>query len=141
MILLLNRGVGMAGFIEGVDRGQLSLLPESLDQWVEDSNPVRVIDAFVEQLDLDELGMSSQDQLTVKGSLQAPAGRQSLSSTTSPRSSAGTLCGTWSTVFGNDSFQSEAVIRGNGKGRLVPGLDISIFARVPMDIADRPALA
>ena len=28
----------MAGFIEGVDRGQLSLLPESLDQWVEESN-------------------------------------------------------------------------------------------------------
>ena len=46
----------MAGFIEGVDRGQLSLLPESLDQWVEESNPVRVIDAFAEQLDLDELG-------------------------------------------------------------------------------------
>jgi transposase len=46
----------MAGFIEGVDRGQLSLLPESLDQWVEESNPVRVIDAFVEALDLDELG-------------------------------------------------------------------------------------
>ena len=31
-------------------------MPESLDQWVEESNPVRVIDAFVEQLDLDELG-------------------------------------------------------------------------------------
>jgi transposase len=46
----------MVGFIEGVDRGQLWLLPESLDQWVEESNPVRVIDAFVEQLDLDELG-------------------------------------------------------------------------------------
>ena len=46
----------MAGFIEGVDRGQLALLPESLDQWVEESNPVRVIDAFAEQLDLDELG-------------------------------------------------------------------------------------
>ncbi len=46
----------MAGFIEGVDRGQLSLLPESLDQWVEDSNPVRVIDAFVEALDLGDLG-------------------------------------------------------------------------------------
>jgi len=46
----------MAGFIEGIDRGQLSLLPESLDQWVDDSNPVRVIDAFVEALDLDELG-------------------------------------------------------------------------------------
>lgn len=49
----------MAGFIEGVDRGQLSLLPESLDQWVEDSNPVRVIDAFVEALDLEELGFKS----------------------------------------------------------------------------------
>src|SRR3990170_1872150 len=46
----------MAGFIEGVDRGQLSLLPESLDQWVEESNAVRIIDAFVEELDLDELG-------------------------------------------------------------------------------------
>ena len=46
----------MAGFIEGVDRGQLSLLPESLDQWVEESNAVRIIDAFVEELDLDQLG-------------------------------------------------------------------------------------
>src|ERR1700704_5828047 len=46
----------MAGFIEGVDRGQLALLPASLDQWVEDSNSVCIIDAFVEQLDLDELG-------------------------------------------------------------------------------------
>src|SRR5215470_17887944 len=51
----------MAGFIEGVDRGQLSLLPESLDQWVDDSNPVRVIDAFVEALDLDELGFRSAE--------------------------------------------------------------------------------
>jgi transposase len=48
--------MGMAGFIEGVDRGQLCLLPESLDHWVEESNPVRIIDAFVAQLDLDELG-------------------------------------------------------------------------------------
>src|SRR5687768_1051664 len=47
----------MAGFIEGVDRGQLCLLPESLDQWVEESNPVRVIDAFVEQLESRRAGL------------------------------------------------------------------------------------
>ncbi len=40
----------MAGFVEGVDRGQLSLLPGSLDDWVDESNPVRVIDAFVAAL-------------------------------------------------------------------------------------------
>jgi hypothetical protein len=42
----------MAGFIEGADRGQLSLLPGSLDDWVGNDNPVRVIDAFVDKLDL-----------------------------------------------------------------------------------------
>jgi len=46
----------MAGFVEGTDRGQVSLLPESLDDWVDESNPVRVIDAFVEALDLVGLG-------------------------------------------------------------------------------------
>lgn len=46
----------MAGFVEGADRGQASLLPECLDDWVDESNPVRVIDAFVEALDLDALG-------------------------------------------------------------------------------------
>jgi len=46
----------MAGFVKGTDRGQMSLLPESLDDWVDESNPVRVIDAFVDALDLEELG-------------------------------------------------------------------------------------
>ena len=46
----------MSGFVEGADRGQASLLPECLDDWVGESNPVRVIDAFVEALDLDALG-------------------------------------------------------------------------------------
>ena len=49
----------MAGFVEGVDRGQLSLLPGSLDDWVDENNPVRVIDAFVEALDLKELGFET----------------------------------------------------------------------------------
>ena len=49
----------MAGFIEGADRGQLSLLPGSLDDWVDKDNPVRVIDAFVEGLDLKQLGFET----------------------------------------------------------------------------------
>src|SRR3954470_3282832 len=46
----------MARFIQGADRGQSTLLPECLDDWVADDNPVRVIDAFVAALDLAELG-------------------------------------------------------------------------------------
>ena len=46
----------MTGLVAGMDRAQLSLLPESLDDWVEDSNPVRVIDAFVDALNVAELG-------------------------------------------------------------------------------------
>ena len=40
----------MADFVEGHDRAQSTLLPECLDDWVGESNPVRVIDAFVENL-------------------------------------------------------------------------------------------
>ena len=40
----------MAGFVAGVDRGQATLLPECLDGWVDESNPIRVIDAFVDAL-------------------------------------------------------------------------------------------
>ena len=46
----------MRRFIEGADRDQSTLLPECLDDWVDESNPVRVVDAFVEALDLGEMG-------------------------------------------------------------------------------------
>jgi transposase len=46
----------MRRFVEGADRGQSTLLPECLDDWVGEDNPVRVIDAFVDALDLAELG-------------------------------------------------------------------------------------
>jgi transposase len=46
----------MKRFIEGADRGQATLLPECLDDFIDESNPVRAIDAFVEALDLAELG-------------------------------------------------------------------------------------
>jgi transposase len=46
----------MKRFIEGEDRGQGTLLPELLDDYVAEDNPVRVVDVFVEELDLAELG-------------------------------------------------------------------------------------
>ena len=48
----------MKRFVQGADRGQSTLLPECLDDWVDDDNPVRVIDAFVDALDLAGLGFS-----------------------------------------------------------------------------------
>jgi len=46
----------MKRFIEGADRGQSTLLPECLDDWVDDDNPVRAVDLFVEGLNLVKLG-------------------------------------------------------------------------------------
>ena len=46
----------MKRFVEGADRGQSTLLPECLDDWIEEENPVRAIDAFVDALDLASLG-------------------------------------------------------------------------------------
>ena len=46
----------MKRFIEGVDRGQSTLFPERLEDWIGDDNPVRAIDGFVATLDLGGLG-------------------------------------------------------------------------------------
>src|SRR5882762_8955890 len=46
----------LSRFIEGEERSQSVLFPESLDEWITEDNPVRVVDAFVEELDLAELG-------------------------------------------------------------------------------------
>jgi transposase len=46
----------MKRFVEGMDRGQSTLFPECLDDWIAEDNPVRVIDVFVDELDLAELG-------------------------------------------------------------------------------------
>jgi hypothetical protein len=40
MVPLLNRGGMMRGFVQGADRQQTTLLPECLDDWVGESNPV-----------------------------------------------------------------------------------------------------
>ena len=46
------------GFIEGEDRRQATLLPDSLEDYVTEDNPVRVVDVFIGELDLEALGFS-----------------------------------------------------------------------------------
>ena len=46
----------MKRFVAGSDRTQSTLLPECLDDFIDESNPVRVIDAFIDALDLADLG-------------------------------------------------------------------------------------
>lgn len=48
----------MSHFIKGESRTQVTLFPEALDDFVTDENPVRVIDAFVDGLDLKHLGFN-----------------------------------------------------------------------------------
>ena len=45
----------MKRFIEGEDRTQVTLLPECLDDYIGEDNPVRVIDVFIDELDLNGL--------------------------------------------------------------------------------------
>jgi len=46
----------MSGYIEGTDRGQMTLFPDRLEDWIGEDNPVRVVDLFVDEVDLAELG-------------------------------------------------------------------------------------
>ncbi len=66
----------MKRWVEGVDRGQSSLFPERLDDWIGGGNPVRVVDVFVDELDLGGLGFDRvEPQATGR-----PAGLSSLGS-------------------------------------------------------------
>jgi len=59
----------MPRFIEGQDRHQVTLLPESLDDFIAEGNAVRVVDAFAEELDLQSMGF--------EGAAPAATGRPS----------------------------------------------------------------
>jgi hypothetical protein len=48
----------MAGFISGVARDQTTLFPARLEDRVGDGNPVRLVDLFVEEIDLPGLGFA-----------------------------------------------------------------------------------
>ena len=47
----------MKRFVEGEDRLQVALLPHCLDDYVTENNPVRVIEAFIDELDLATLAL------------------------------------------------------------------------------------
>ena len=51
----------MKRFVEGIDRGQSTLFPECLEDWISEDNPVRVIDVFVDALDLAEMTFEGVD--------------------------------------------------------------------------------
>ena len=46
----------MGRYIDGQDRAQVVLFPEQLDDWIDEDNPVRAVDLFVDELDLADLG-------------------------------------------------------------------------------------
>jgi len=46
----------MTRYVEGEDRSQATLFPESLDEYIAADNPVRIVDVFVDELDLQKLG-------------------------------------------------------------------------------------
>ena len=46
----------MSGYIEGRDRSQATLFPDRLEDWIDEDSAVRVIDLFVDEIDLGEIG-------------------------------------------------------------------------------------
>ena len=56
-----DEAIEMKRFIQGESRTQSTLLPELLDDYIAESNPVRVIDVYVDELDLGKLGFSGVD--------------------------------------------------------------------------------
>ena len=54
----------MSGFIEGEDRNQATLFPERIDDYITEDSAVRVIDVFVDELDLSGLGFKTMPEAT-----------------------------------------------------------------------------
>ena len=54
----------MSGFIEGEDRHQATLFPERLDDYIAEDSPVRVIDVFIDELDISGLGFKTVAEVT-----------------------------------------------------------------------------
>jgi len=52
----------MNGFIEGTDRQQAAIIPERLDDYVEEDRSVRVIEVFIDDLDLSGLGFETEPE-------------------------------------------------------------------------------
>ena len=54
----------MSGFTDGEDRQQAILFPESLDEYIAEDSAVRVIDVFIDDLDISGLGFKTESAAT-----------------------------------------------------------------------------
>jgi transposase len=63
----------MKRYVEGQDRSQVTLFPESLDEYITEDNPVRVVDVFVDELDLKDLGFEGAEPETTGRPAYHPA--------------------------------------------------------------------
>ena len=57
------------GYIEAKIRNQITLFPECIDDYISADNPVRVIDEYVEQLDMEKLGFKRAVPASTEGPL------------------------------------------------------------------------
>ena len=57
------------GYVLGEDRSQIVLFPECLDDYIQPDNPIRFVEAFVERLDLGELGFQKLSRKNAGGPL------------------------------------------------------------------------
>ena len=60
-------------FIQGENRNQINLLPSSIDEYIDEDNPTRVIDVYVESLDLQALGFEKGNRSTTTPSPKTQA--------------------------------------------------------------------
>src|SRR6266545_5468684 len=64
----------MQGFVQGADRQQTTLLPECLDDWIDEGNSVRAVDVFVDALELRALGFDGVDPAATGRPAYHPSG-------------------------------------------------------------------
>src|SRR5215472_2840034 len=107
MVLLLGAG-GMKRFVEGEDRRQGALLPHCLDDYVTENNPVRVVEAFIDELDLATLGFDGVVPETT-GRPAYTVAKGSSSVTSSTLSTAGIRRGCGTTVSRRDKSGRSSV--------------------------------
>jgi hypothetical protein len=65
----------MQRFIESESRAQATLLPERLDDWIAEDNPVRAVDAFVDELDVAKLGFEGAEPAATRRPAYHPGAR------------------------------------------------------------------
>jgi transposase len=75
-VIACDGGTGsevMGRYVEGQDRTQSALFPERLDDWVHEDSTVRVIDVFVDELDLGKLGFERAEPAATGRPAYSPA--------------------------------------------------------------------